>query len=380
MSIPLKVRVATANCGNDGPGLIVLQKIKQLIEKDDLDCFILSGQELNFRVFTSRFYHLFSDSQYRLIELGKMHTHTKLPHLFDRHTGMGCYVIAKKDIEIEIQDIICSRRSTKLHCSDKFNKGGLVTKFKIRQKGGSYECHHISGHLDSRYRDRATYDWYKLYKNYACDRIRAWDELVAIIPDLLSCGMDANTRNVITKKGIINPWIEKHVNTKGMRIAPLGNHFFSAIDTYRSYLKKTKTKEDPKRKGFVPAGALDVVAVSDPFVKPDVFELYHDDCIAISCYPEISKRDHNIIISPMYPISAKNEFNRVKYFLSAQLKNFSVDLSNLLMNMADSPQSRQQFVDCYNSYLSKSGLLCQLVKKHSHELGSGGKVKSSFLG
>ncbi len=370
MPIPLKVRIATANCGNDGPGLDALQTIKQLIEREDLDCFILSGQEFNFPTFKSQFCQIFSGSQYHLIELGKMHTHTKPSQFFHKTTGIGAFIIAKGGMEIQPLETLKSRRSTKIHYSHPYNKGGLISKFTIIHEGKSYQYHHVSGHLDSNKPAKATYDWYKLINNYAHGRIMHWDELIAIIPDMLSTGMDANTRNVISEGAIINPWLEAHDNTKGMRIAPLGNHFFSGKNTYHSHLENTEETEDPKRRGFVQAGSLDVVGVLDPAKDASVFELNHDDCIIIPSNPTSSKRDHAIVISPAFPIIEVNDFNRVKRFLCAQLKNLSLGVSDLIRSFENSPQSRQQLIDCYNSYLSKSGLLAQIVKDHYQALGT----------
>jgi len=159
--MPLKVRVATANCGNDGPGLRALRQIKRLLATDDLDCLVLSGQELDCKVFTSQFNQLFPDSPYRLVKLGWMHTHTKLVHMFDQNTGIGCFVIAKRGIDIEPLETGKSRRSKVRHFTDRYNKGGLISKFRVLHHGQSYVYHHISAHLDSHQPARAAKDWYK---------------------------------------------------------------------------------------------------------------------------------------------------------------------------------------------------------------------------
>jgi hypothetical protein len=366
--MPLKYRVATSNSGNDGIGQTAASKLNQVLKQDDLDLMVLLCQETHFKHTLEQLKEVLNPN-YTATWLSQMHTHTKISTAFSRAYGMGCLVITKKGVSLDdsIESKII-RRSYSGHWGSNYNKGAVFTRFSLNKLGQTYTIDSISGHLDSNKPLLRNSDWTGIFSAYHGEHAISWSDLSKKTPDLLVSGFDTNTRNHIGEGSITNPWLSNHPEIGGMSLARLGNQLFSAENTYKTNDPNNAYTQDKKRGDVVKGGSLDIVGIMNPSATNQL-EINNPQTVTIGLYPDESRRDHAIVVSPSNIVKTSSDFERIKIFIASELKSFAPLLSQYCQDLSDTGMARLSLLHTYNSYLaSPNGLIHQSLNLQAKKL------------
>ena len=267
MTRPLTFRAITANCGNDVIGIAASEKIATQLIDDQLDFIVINCQEVNFANTKKQLQEALGDnSDYSVALLSKMSTHTKPLEQLHRNTGLASFVIHKNNLTVQVTGRVKARRDVSRFSGSGYNKGALVTDFKVTTASGApLRLQTVSGHLDSKNSSKRTQDWANIHSAIAKKSVKDWRELLQVMPNVRIAGYDANTRNqfVSPHQEPIKIWELDTVpqELKAFQQAPLGGVHYSLNSTYKTSVATIDTDSDPKRPGYVRGGMMDFVDI-----------------------------------------------------------------------------------------------------------------------
>lgn len=350
-NMPFKYRAITANCGTDGIGPKACEVIARMLNSEQADFYIINCQEVKFNK-TLMELETEVGSDYRVAQLACMPTYTKGPSMGE---GMATFIIYKNDIHLELQRVEAARRSKYALGTSAYNKGGLITNVRLKRKDESLHVQTVTGHLDSVNSHLRSKDWLVIHQALS-KPVSNWSELANIMPHLRVSGYDANTRNKLRDNVPVNLWTTDYVahELQGLRQAMIDNQRFSRVSTYKTYLGSRLDHEDPKRLGYARGGMLDFVGIADGGQTRD---LDIDQALAVK-FDMGTKRDHDVIISPLQTYQILSEFDVVKGQMAVRLAKSAPVLAEEIKGLSSNDKhARAQLVELYQEFLSEDGLL-----------------------
>ena len=235
----------------------------------------------------------------------------------------------------------------------------------------------VSGHLDSNKVKERAEDWGVIYEKTArsASAIRDFDDLAKLMPHIRIIGYDANTRNKIIDKDIVNPWTAELREVKGFLQAPLGGLRYSGESTSKSYDPTIgTTPATGKRLGYTKGGQLDIVEIllgqvlSDPSINIT-------DATVIHPGDESTNRDHAVVISPSISFDMLDDFTNVKTQMTSLLRVCAPQLSSDILNLDDTEKNKSLLVAVYKDFLSKEGLVNQEIKIYIQQISNSAKLE-----
>jgi hypothetical protein len=370
----IKFKIATANCGNDTPGNLFNDKLGSVLVNTDV--LILSCQETNknetLAAINAKLAELnegAKDARYTCTASELMTTHTK-PNVFLKDTtGIVTFVIHRTDIDVNFTQTIQARRSNKKSLIDNsYNKGGLISKISITEAGKTYQLHNVNAHLESYSASNRLLDWSKIFNAYHNIDVSSFEELVDTIPDCLTLGMDANTRNFELAS---SPWDEDAtLECQALAKACLSDELYSKNATYKTNKVDAHTKKSKYRPGRINHGSLDIVGTlnATQTLKPGTEKkplLLRDETVEeIGLAGNDSKRDHHIIISPEQSLDDVDSFSKVQNFMAHSLKQLAPDLSVYIKLMANSQDNRDLLCQLYQQFFANENSVLKQYLVH----------------
>lgn len=365
-TMPTRIKIAgvTANCGNSTMGVITTRLVlNSLRTEDGPHLIVINCQEVDYKKQLDELTDVICAERLALRSSHLMRTITKAGKVLDL-TGIATFIVYNPDIikyaTLEESADIEVRGPNK-------NKGGLINHFNITPHYGQvFQLKTISGHLDSNSDHKRAADWQRL-KRGSTFTADTWEALVAQVPMIQMGGYDANTREryqisettgiaqrVPTWRTALSPSIAP------IALAPIGHTLYSARNTYKVGLP---VKEDKKRRGYVTAGALDFVALQNNSAPPtdDIPNATFYQVPILNLKPEgtdLSKgRDHNVLMSPAITLMPVTPFNKVRYYLMAELQRAAPTLAQEIAALEETPMNQMLLLALHQHYLSPTGKL-----------------------
>lgn len=384
-----RYRAITANCGNDILGTEASKRIIHLLRKknnnqDSLDFCVINYQEVHFDKAKKELEQALKNANlagYSITLVGKMTTPTKLDSPTDiqnalwGNTGMASFIIHKQDIKIHVESVEEARRNS-WAIGTAYNKGGLVSRCRVSKASNAsdevIDIELVSGHLDSNKIAERAQDWGVIQKKLrsSSKKITDFESLSKAIPQLRLSGYDANTRNKIINRKVVNLWREDAFEKDafeldGLKQVVLGNARYSAESTYKTEDENSAKNPslEKKRHGYTKGGMLDFVDILDGtqkhfYQKP--FEIHKQKgVITIGPGESTTKRDHAVVISPERTYRTVPLFEHTRDQIAAMLEQTAPKLAEDIQLLMLSPENEKKLLDIYHIFLSQEGLLGQ---------------------
>lgn len=368
----LRYRSVSINSGNKTPGDEASAGITRIIKDENLDFFVLNCQEINYKSTITELQRLLPEG-YTIQLVGSMNTKTKRNTLLGG-TGMASFVIHRNDVTVDVKSSIEARRNPYALGGTSSNKGGLVTDCTI-QKEGSEPIHvkMVSAHLDSNLKYERAKDWGVVHKQIAKTKIENFDQLVEAIPNIQIAGYDANTRNLLVDRQVVNPWESDAFETEGLKQVVFGGTRFSGDSTYKSNDQGIANRAATgKRSGNTEGGMLDFTDIMDGTPTKNKNEIIRVDVIdpEVGAKGKIKGRDHAVVPSNTMGYSKPtDDFIKVRNHMAAMLEHTAPDLADGIRELPNTPESKEELIDIYNTFLSKKGLLLKEYHLFMNKLG-----------
>ncbi|TAL60311.1 MAG: hypothetical protein EPN84_09755 [Legionella sp.] len=241
-----------------------------------------------------------------------------------------------------------------------YSKGGLLQRLHVQRGNESYQLISINGHLDAFSCQARQKDWLNL--NHLLWRpCASWDDLVALAPDMLVTGLDANTRNPITviKDGYIsnNAWENAgRREVKFMLAHPLGVRRESTIST------KEPNKDyheldtpDAHRPHYAKGGMLDLVCYMNAkeFLSESSSRIKVHPAKTVIWPEEHEARDHSVIGSSPIVIKPQSTLARVSQFVASGITGTKPLLACLILK--NRIHGEQQLLSIYQQQVAVVG-------------------------
>ena len=381
-----KYRNVTANCGNDAIGTVASTGIVKLINEDTLDFVVINCQEVDFEKTQKQLEASLQGGEYTVTCVGKMPTHTKLSTQLHNNTGIGTFVIHRKNLQLRD---ITSHEARRGKYGSGFNKGGLVTNLSLGYEDGSsgfVKVQTISAHLDSSNASKRTQDWGVVHKKIAKSKglVDSFSQLEAAFANIELTGYDANTRNKYNDGNAPdNIWNSKQLEElSGFFQAPLGAARFSAHSTYKTHKEDIRTVEDAKRPGKTRGGMLVFADISTDSMR--FSDSISTDGVVVFQADEGTARDHSVVASPKQEYvlthSDSDSFKRVVNNLAIRLEACAPKLVERIQDFKGTVAEKDQLVTIYNQYLTEDGFLNKQLDLHAQSLKVMAKIEKKLPG
>lgn len=371
--VPRLVRFAavTANCGNSTIGADTSRVIADLLQAPGgPDVLVINCQEVHAKNQLQQLNEAVALQKVGVLSSDLMVTRTKpTVEVMSGNTGIATFVLYKKDV---VRHASFDKRLAQEVRGKNKNKGGYLNTLTITGHGGEIlKIKTISGHLDSNSERVRAEDWKNIKQKNAFEA-KTWDELLAKVPLVQIAGYDANTRDLWDEEtGRVNMWHQDdlHPHIAPMALAPLGTDLYSAENTYKT--SSPSISKDTKRSGYATGGSLDFVAIQNNTVRPsderEGAARYRDSPRSFAEEPAVTKRDHNVITSPVVALEPVTPFDCVRYYLMAELMHASPQLTREVAALEDTPASRAILLALHKDYLSPHG---QLIENITMDVGA----------
>ncbi len=338
------------------------------------DFYVLNLQEAQYNIIEQTLKAKLGTT-YEVLKCSSMDTVTNINSLGQNGLGIANIIIYDKSkFTHQIDSLDETRRFKSIsdqHSEIKgYNKGGvssIITLQSIEEPHESIKLQMISGHLDANSPAKRAKDWQNIQEmaSVVLTEASTWYDLVSMLPNLRISGMDCNTRDLISSPAS-SIWTLNHEEIQGFNQFPFGNLRFSSTDTY---VPKSKLEEKEARyhsQGYTLSGSLDVNEILN--YQPSDFKNLDIES-SLSLDPdENHPRDHKIIITPTLEVPKLNEFQHVQLHLHILLKNASPILADQLLQLTDTPESRQTILDTFRLLIAKEGLLFKIQNLYQHKL------------
>lgn len=362
-------RAITANCGNDALGEFASGTIADSLKRDEADFYVINCQEAAFDK-TRLQLQAAIGSNYNLLLIAAMETHTNFATQFHSGTGIVSFIIYKKNLDVTCLSSYNVRRSDSRLAGSAFNKGGLISNIVIYRKDtkDGIDLQVVSAHLDSDNSKKRNKDWQNINQAIS-GNVVDWETLVSACPHLRLSGYDANTRNLIVGNEVVNPWRTSPIPPaqQAFQQIPFAGQYFSRKSTYKTSTPDITRISDPKRPGFTCGGMLDFIGIADgsisrvPISESGVIQIGSE---------EGSDRDHDVLISPLLQYNKISDFLRVKGQITTRLSRVAPYLAKQIRNLQFSDVNKAKLLDVYTLFLSPKGLLHTMLDFHLEKLAS----------
>lgn len=373
----LKYRAITANCGNDTIGDIASKIIAKNLQRDDADFYVINCQEIFFDKALLQL-QAAAGSNYKVMLAASMETHTNFVTQFHSGKGIASFVIYKENLDVTcvLRQIV--RRSNSRLAGAAYNKGGLIADIIISNSdtNDSINLQTVSGHLDSTNSLKRSKDWQNINQAISRD-VTDWNSLVLASPHLRVSGYDANTRNKIINKNAVNLWQTSPVAVELQalqQVAIAGQHY-SKQSTFKTFIPKVTSVPDSQRPDYACGGMLDFIGIADG--RHLCSHISESAVIQIGVEAG-SKRDHDVLISPLQRYGALSDFSRVKGQMVIRLSRVAPNLAKEIVNLQDSETNRTKLLDVYQLFLSPKGLLHSVHTFHLEKMTRIGHVSRAL--
>ena len=329
---PFNYRNVTANCGNDAIGTLASVGIAKLIKQDSLDFVVINCQEVDFEKTQKQLEASLHGCEYTVTCVGKMPTHTKLSTQLHNNTGIGTFVIHRKNLQLRD---ITSHEARRGKYGSGFNKGGLVTNFSLGYEHGSsgfVKVQTISAHLDSSNASKRTQDWGVVHKKIA------------------------------KSKGLVDS--------------------FSTLEA--AFANIELAGYDAKRPGKTRGGMLDFTDIRTDSMR--FSDSISTDGVVVFQADEGTARDHSVVASPKqeyvltHSYSDSDSFKRVVNNLAIRLEACAPELVKRIQKFTGAEDEKQQLVTIYNQYLTHDGFLNKQLDLHAQSLKVMAKIEKKLPG
>lgn len=352
----LTIRAFTLNCGNRTPGLETCKQLIDELVNSDVQMFLLHCQETHFKDTAALLRQATANHNLHISSSGPMVAHTTLATQFNNHTGLISFFVYKDQLQVELGSCQSIRRNEH-RWQTGYSKGGILQRLWVRSGKETYQLISINGHLDAFNCQARQEDWLNL-NQLLWRPCASWCDLVALAPDMLVTGLDANTRNQITliKDGYVSNNAWEHVSrreVKSMLEHPLGFRRESTISTKepdKDY--QELDTPDAHRPNYAKGGMLDLVCYMDPndFLSDNSSQIRVHSAKTVIWPEEHAARDHSVIGSSPITIKPKSTHTRVSEFIASGIMGTKPLLARLILQKRI--QSELQLLSIYQQQVA----------------------------